>query len=121
MKTPCRLAGSLVVLLLSTEPRAQDSGPSQATAPPTLTLPDDTSDGAVWRERVRADRERYNLWLQCVTTRLPECEPSARSAGPMDRLLNDETLQPGDIVSTPTGLKVFRGAIGPVHRLEDFQ
>jgi hypothetical protein len=39
----------------------------------------------------------------------------------MDALLNDETLVNGDIVSTPKGLKVFRGQPAVPHSLADFQ
>jgi hypothetical protein len=39
----------------------------------------------------------------------------------MEPLLNDDTLVNGDIVSTPNGLKVFRGQTTVPHGLADFQ
>jgi hypothetical protein len=48
----------------------------------------------------------------------PYPEDKARIAG--ERVLNDGSLQPGDIVSTDKGLFVFRGSADQPPKREDF-
>ena len=70
-----------------------------------------------------AARQRHADWAACVAAKEPDCSDSdAPSApDPMEPLLNDDTLVNGDVVSTPKGLKVFRGQSTVPHALTDFQ
>jgi hypothetical protein len=92
-------------------------------APSAPEQRDDPTGSPGWRDRIAAARERHAAWLACVSAKLSHCAPtpSEEREDPMERLLNDDTLRPRDIVSTPEGLKVFRGQAGAPHRLEDFQ
>jgi hypothetical protein len=40
---------------------------------------------------------------------------------PVPALLTDSTLQPGDMVMFPDGLRVFTGKPGSQHKLDDFK
>jgi hypothetical protein len=79
----------------------------------------DRGPNAKWLESVRAAQRRHDAWLACVTAKRRACSPAA--ADPMELLLNDDTLVNGDIVSTPHGLKVFRGRSGAPHSASDFE
>jgi hypothetical protein len=70
--------------------------------------------------RVAAARQRHADWAACIAAKWPDCS-DAPAPGPMDPLLNDDTLVNGDMVSTPNGLKVFRGQSTVPHSLADFQ
>jgi hypothetical protein len=105
-----------------------DSGaipPAAAPAPAGASTPeapvnDDPTDSVNWRDRVTAARQRHADWAACVAAKGRDCS-EAPVPDPMDALLNDETLVNGDIVSTPKGLKVFRGQSTIPHSLADFQ
>jgi hypothetical protein len=90
---------------------------------PEATVNDDPTDSADWRVRVAAARQRHADWVACVAAREPGCSDSEGPPAPdaMEPLLNDDTLINGDIVSTPKGLKVFRGQPTIPHSLADFQ
>ena len=88
---------------------------------PEAVISDDPTDGANWRDRVAAAQRRHAEWAACVAAKRPDCEEAPPAPDPMDALLNDETLVNGDIVSTPKGLKVFRGQATVPHSLADFQ
>ncbi len=79
-----------------------------------------TPDQSEWRAETEAARQRHAEWLSCVLARRFKCGAGS-VADPMDALLADETLLVGDVVSTPHGLKVFRGPPQTPHRWEDFQ
>jgi hypothetical protein len=105
------------------------AGPSAAPAPaqalegaatPDATVNDDPTDGADWRDRVNAAKQRHADWAACVAAKEPGCTETP-APDPMEPLLNDDTLVNGDIVSTPSGLKVFRGQATIPHSLADFQ
>jgi hypothetical protein len=81
---------------------------------------DNPLDSGEWKARVAAARQRHEDWLACIAVRGPNCSPSS-AFDPMQALLNDETLVSGDIVSTPKGLKVFRGQPEIPHSLSDFK
>jgi hypothetical protein len=70
--------------------------------------------GARYRDIEQAFAYRTNL--------VPGCTCSGKEAvglGPVD-VMADPTLQPGDIVATADGLKVFQGAAGDTHRTAEF-
>ncbi len=92
----------------------------EASATPEATINDDPTDSVNWRDRVTAARRRHADWAACVAAKRPDCS-EAPVPDPMDALLNDETLVNGDIVSTPKGLKVFRGQSAVPHSMSDFQ
>ena len=81
---------------------------------------DDPTESVDWQDRVKVARQRHDDWLACVAARGRNCSPDS-VPDPMDALLNDDTLVKGDIVSTPNGLKVFRGQSTGPHSLADFQ
>ena len=93
------------------------------SAAPEATVNDDPTDSADWRARVAAARQRHADWVACVAAREPGCSDSEAPPAPdaMEPLLNDDTLINGDIVSTPKGLKVFRGQASVPHSMADFQ
>ena len=114
------LAALLGAACLNGLAAAQDFDSRRPADPPGSSLHDDPTDPTHWQERVRAARAQTERWRFCVAAHLHGCIPSLPPS-PMDRLLIDETLRPGDIVSMPDGLRVFRGNIGETHRLEDFR
>jgi hypothetical protein len=95
------------------------SGP-EGQAAPEANAGDDPTDSADWRARLTTARQRHADWVACVAAKGRNCS-DAPVPGPMDALLNDDTLVNGDIVSTPSGLKVFRGQSSVPHSLADFQ
>jgi hypothetical protein len=128
-----RLACALVLAVsLNGNTRAQDvpseisvtTSPSPAT--PNAALPaepkdmNDQTDSADWKARIEAAQQRHESWLVCIANKGSNCSRSTAS-DPMQALLNDETLVSGDIVSTPKGLKVFRGHPEIPHSLSDFK
>jgi hypothetical protein len=92
----------------------------EGPAAPEAIVNDDPTDSADWRARVSAARQRHADWAACVAAKEPGCTETP-APDPMDPLLNDDTLVNGDIVSTPSGLKVFRGPATVPHSLADFQ
>jgi hypothetical protein len=90
------------------------------SAAPEAPVNDDPTDGVNWRDRVAAARQRHADWGACVAAKGRNCS-DAPVPNPMDPLLNDDTLVNGDIVSTPKGLKVFRGQASVPHSMADFQ
>lgn len=75
-----------------------------------------------WLERVQEARRRakeaaveHRLHPERYT---PSPADAARIAS--ERILNDDSLQPGDIVSTDKGLFVFRGSADQPPKSEDF-
>jgi hypothetical protein len=101
--------------MIASRPSALEKAPE--VEPPASDNPADSID---WRERVKAARQRHADWLACIAAKWPDCSP-APVPDPMQPLLNDRTLMNGDIVSTPHGLKVFRGQSTVPHSLADFQ
>ena len=133
-----RAASALIVAIwLADAASAQQtiSGPPTLAAPtpasaPTATQEPDANDNptesADWRERLAAARQRHDQWVACVAAKGSNCSPtpvleSDPLPDPMELLLNDDTLVNGDVVSTPSGLKVFRGRPDAPHSLSDFQ
>ena len=73
-----------------------------------------------WQQRIAAARRQHDDWLACVAARGLKC-PQTPAPDPMEALLNDGTLVNGDIVSTPKGLRVFRGQHNVPHNWADFR
>jgi hypothetical protein len=121
MRAQSAFVAALAMAWLYGGAAAQNAGAEGGT-PPAPERRDDPSENLSWRDRVAAARERHAAWLACVSAKLSHCapRPSEEREDPMGRLLDDDTLRPGDVVSTPEGLKVFRGQAGAPHRLEDF-
>ena len=102
-------------------PAAASPSPTVAqTGAPEAGAEDDATRSADWRQRVDAARQRRGDWLACVAAKGRECS-RAPTPDPMDALLDDDTLVNGDVVSTPSGLKVFHGQPATPHSLADFQ
>jgi hypothetical protein len=78
------------------------------------------TESADWQLRIAAARQRHDGWLACVAARRSKCSQTP-TPDPMEALLNDETLVNGDIVSTPKGLRVFRGQHNLPHYWADFK
>jgi hypothetical protein len=107
------------------QPTDSSAVPSAAPAPegpatPEANASDDPTDSADWRARLATARQRHADWVACVVAKGRNCSETP-VPDPMDALLNDDTLVNGDIVSTPNGLKVFRGQSSVPHSLADFQ
>jgi hypothetical protein len=65
--------------------------------------------------------------IQIVRPSVPAAPPkpvvfpdASKRENPLAALLNDSTLRHGDVVMFPDGPRVFRGASGGRHRVEDF-
>ncbi|MGJ5206504.1 hypothetical protein [Bradyrhizobium sp. HKCCYLR20261] len=73
--------------------------------------PDSTISREAWRKKVEQARERAERARQEAASRPREAPPARPSAAQVatERVLNDETLQTGDIVATDKGLFVLRG------------
>jgi hypothetical protein len=75
-----------------------------------------------WVERIREAKQRAKdtaLDHRMHPERyVPSPEDEARIAS--ERVLNDDSLQPGDIVSTDKGLFVFRGSADQPPKSDDF-
>jgi hypothetical protein len=111
-------AGVFLCLFAALPCIAQDAaggGTAAAAAPPEVSRQE-------WLDRVRESRKRAREDAQ--NRRLhperyaPTQEEEARAAS--ERVLNDDSLQPGDIVSTDRGLFVFRGTADQPPKSEDF-
>ena len=95
--------------------------PGQGQASVAATGAEDNTSGSTdWESRIAAARQRHDDWLECVAARRPKCSQTS-TPDPMEALLNDETLVNGDIVSTPKGLRVFRGQPSVPHNWADFK
>jgi Protein of unknown function (DUF2865) len=70
--------------------------------------------GARYRDIKQAFAYRTNLVAGCTCN-----GKDAMGLAPVD-VMADPTLQPGDIVATADGLKVFQGAAGDAHRSAEF-
>ena len=91
--------------------------------PPSGDVPDWQLSLHDWRLRVEDARQRAEAFIADARTRQTETLPSMDDqANAMDdRLMNDENLQPGDIVSTSKGLFVFVGRRDSPRTPGDFQ
>jgi hypothetical protein len=75
-----------------------------------------------WRERIQEARRRAKE-VALERRAHPEiyaAPPEDREQIATERVLNDESLRRGDIVSTKKGLFMFRGRTDQQHRDEDF-
>ncbi|WP_339028243.1 hypothetical protein WI604_25785 [Bradyrhizobium symbiodeficiens] len=91
---------------------------------PAQDLPDDAPvemSRDRWRDTLKASRERANL-MRRERRGLPTYQPRLRMSAEeaSKRILEDESLIPGDVVSTNRGLLRFQGSPEREHRPEDF-
>jgi hypothetical protein len=71
-----------------------------------------------WQARVKASRDRIELMRREHKSFVP---PPTQDETASTLVLEDDTLLPGDIVSTGHGLFRFRGAPNRERRSEDFE
>ncbi len=118
---PCLVVCAICVCLLATTTgvgfaqSAPESGAAAAEVPGKMSRQE-------WLERVQRARQQaketaleHRLHPERYT---PSPDDKARIAS--ERALNDDILQPGDIVSTGRGLFVFRGSADRPPKSEDF-
>ncbi|MCP3472175.1 hypothetical protein NLM33_17820 [Bradyrhizobium sp. CCGUVB1N3] len=91
------------------------STPADAAGAETAPSPDSLMSREDWKRRIsearrRADQARLDWKLQAPLRAAIPPDPPEKIAS--QRVLNDDTLQPGDIVSTDKGLLQFRGWSG---------
>jgi hypothetical protein len=103
-----------------TSAAAASSSPVAPKGSENTPSADNPLENGDWQARISAARQRHDDWLACITAKGRNCSQSD-TPDPMQALLNDTTLVNGDIVSTPKGLKVFRGQPEIPHRLSDFK
>jgi hypothetical protein len=93
---------------VSTPPNVEAQTSDVAASPDSLVSREE------WKRRVDEARKRAEQarrdWRHNVPLRSLEPDPPEKIA--TERVLGDDTLQPGDIVSTDKGLFVFRGRSG---------
>jgi Protein of unknown function (DUF2865) len=75
--------------------------------------------GARYRDIEQAFAYRTNLVSGCTCNGKDTMGKDAMGLAPVD-VMADPTLQPGDIVATADGLKVFQGAAGDAHGTAEF-
>ena len=74
-----------------------------------------------WRAQIQQSRERADLMRREGRTFVaPAPTPDEVAAEASRRVLEDDSLLPGDIVSTSHGLFQFRGAVGGERTRDDF-
>lgn len=76
-----------------------------------------------WRQRVEDARRRTDEFVAEARSRQRETSPlmDDQAKAIDDRLINDDNLQPGDIISTSKGLLVFVGRGDSPRTPDDFQ
>ena len=77
--------------------------------------------GEAWRAQIQASRERADLIRRDRRSFVPPAPTPAEVAAEASRqVLEDDSLLPGDIVSTSRGLFQFRGVVGGERTRDDF-
>ncbi|MGY4626735.1 hypothetical protein [Bradyrhizobium sp. USDA 4486] len=93
---------------------------SQASDP--VASPDSHISRQDWKRRIEQARSRAEQarreWRQNAPLRTFVSDPPEKIA--TERVLSDDTLQPGDIVSTDKGFFVFLGRSGADRQAADF-
>ncbi|MFI5015411.1 MAG: hypothetical protein ACHQAY_24005 [Hyphomicrobiales bacterium] len=84
-------------------------------------MPADLSPAHPWRVRPAAGAVK-RIPLAVSGPEISMCVgcPQTAFGSPLEAILNDTTLRPGDIVITDVGAEVFRGAAHPPYRATDF-
>lgn len=88
---------------------------------------DDTPDWqlsiALWRERVETARKRTEAFVADARARQENPAPSSddQTSSIDHRIINDDNLQPGDIIATSKGFLVFMGHGESERALGDLQ
>ena len=106
------------------------AGDEASTTPPTtddqagdlVSSPDSLLSREDWKRRIEEARKRAAQarrdWQLNAPLRMLAPDPPEKIA--TQRVLSDDTLQPGDIVSTDKGLFLFRGRSGADGQTADF-
>jgi hypothetical protein len=114
----CKMAAALTLTLMAATPCA------------TLARADDVLNPEVnltreqWLARVEQAKQRARLANEVAritgSAPAPDVGPLQQDRRASERAMRDDTLRPGDIVSTPNGLLLFRGNPDAEHGPEDF-
>ena len=100
----------------TTPPTTDDQASDLAPSPDSLLSRED------WKRRIEEARKRAGQarrdWQLNGPLRMLAPDPPEKIA--TQRVLSDDTLQPGDIVSTDKGLFLFRGRSGADGQTADF-
>jgi hypothetical protein len=125
-----RVVCSTALVAMSTPSLAGDElSPEQRGDEPAISDPAPNADSAIsreeWRLRIDQARERAaqlrrEWWLHPPPPAPRESADKVAEKVATERVLNDDTLQPGDIVSTDKGLLLFRGRVGADAQQGDF-
>ena len=96
---------------------------SDAVEAESLLAPDSLMSRDDWKRRIvdarkRADQARSDWKLMAPLRSAILPDPPEKIAS--QRVLNDDTLRPGDIVSTDKGLLLFLGRLGPDGEAAEF-
>lgn len=98
-----------------------------ATPCATLARADDVLNPEVnltreqWLARVEQAKQLANEVARIIgSAPAPDVDPLQQDRRASERAMRDDTLRPGDIVSTPNGLVLFRGNPDAEHGPEDF-
>jgi hypothetical protein len=130
LRKPASLLAAILILpvAFSTAPaRAQEFfGIFRIFAPPAPVAP---SQPLQLDPGSTPERPKLKLRVRPITAPVEQAEikkpVEPRKPGEMDNpvpaLLADSTLQPGDMVMFPDGLRVFTGKPGSQHKLDDFK
>ena len=103
--------------------------PEQRGDVPLISDPAPNADSTIsreeWRRRIDQARERAaqlrrEWWLHPPAPAIRESAEKVAEKIATERVLNDDTLQPGDIVSTDKGLFLFRRRLGMDGQQGDF-
>jgi len=94
--------------------------PQDADLP--LSSSDETLSRQAWQARLEESRKRSQEFVSRAKSAPAEPLDMAkeRALAQDQRIVNDESLQPGDIVSTSKGLYIFNGSSGQGRQPSDF-
>lgn len=94
---------------------------SQPSAPAAVYPPAEYRQPAVSQPKPKLIRVKPASAEQAAVKMPAKPKAPGEIENPFPALLTDSTLQPGDMVMFPDGLRVFMGKPGGKHRLADFQ
>jgi hypothetical protein len=110
-RKPISVAAGTTMILWSVGCAAQDRPPDD---PPQINREE-------WRAQINAARERVDTMRRERKSFAPRTPtPDERAEEASRRILQDESLMPGDVVSTSQGLFQFQGSPDRERRPEDF-
>lgn len=116
-----QVCGMIGALAFGTAVKAQtleessEQGTWQATRREIMVNPDSLLSREEWQMRIskaRARAEQARRDWSLLPHEPPFSDPKALERAATERVLNDDTLEPGDIVATNRGLLVYRAQDG---------